>query len=41
MQVPSPALAQWVKGFGIPGATAWIHSLAGELAYAVGVAIKF
>ena len=36
--IPSPA--QWVKGSGAATAVAWIQSLAGELPYAMGVAIK-
>ena len=35
-----PSLAQWVKGPNIAAAAARIQSLAGELPYAVGVAIK-
>ena len=33
-------LAQWAKGSGIIAAVAWIQSLAQELLYAVGVAVK-
>ena len=36
--IPSPA--QWVKGSGITASAAWIQSLAWELPYAMGVAIK-
>ena len=41
-----PSLAQWVKGAGVAAATVWvaavapIQSLAWELPYAEGVAIK-
>ena len=34
------SLVHWVKGSGIAAATAQIHSLAQELPYATGVAIK-
>ena len=37
--IPSP-MQQQVKGSGIIAAAAQIQSLAGELSYAVGVAIK-
>ena len=33
-------LVQWVKGFGVTAAEACIQSLAQELPYAMGVAIK-
>ena len=33
-------LAQWVKGSGFVAAAAWIQSVAQELPYAVGAAIK-
>ena len=41
-----PSLAQWVKGAGVAAATVWvaavapIQSLAWELPYAAGVALK-
>ena len=36
--IPSPA--QWVKGSSVASAAAWTQSLAGELPYAMGVALK-
>ena len=35
-----PGLAQWVKKARVTTAVAWIQSLAQEIPYAVGVAIK-
>ena len=34
------SLTQWIKGLGIVAAAAWIQSLAQELPYSVGAAIK-
>ena len=36
--IPSPA--QWVKGSSVASGAAWTQSLAGELPYAMGVALK-
>jgi len=35
-----PSMAQWDKGSSVAAAGAWIQSLAWELPYAVGVAVK-
>ena len=40
VRVQSPAPEQWVKGSGVAAAVAQIQSLAQELPYAAGVAIK-
>ena len=40
MEVRVCSLAQWVKGSSSATAAAWIQSLAWELTYAVGTAIK-
>ena len=36
-----PGVAQWVKGFGVAAAMASIKSVAWELPYAAGMAIKW